>query len=240
MLAFIIACEIGECTSSCGVAGVDVRLAFQEDAFSLPTSITGHSAGGVLRDWYGEHTLPSTVSQVEFKQEAGLEREEDGSLPELQAEFIWTWWSLHLTGVTEEICFVPPRQWELGWNAGWTMVEINDSVVVEEEMERWLLKDEDRSSRDLAFIRLGKLSSGLWRNIRSSGDLAEGLCNTCWQLARVKCKWSMPENLQSWWWTYFCYSICVHKVNFKKTHKRNVAVSINSQLINLHCWYVWL
>lgn len=68
------------------------------------------------------------------------------------------------------------------------MVEINDSVVVEEEIERLLLKDEDRSSRDLAFIRLGKLSSGLWRNIRSSGDLAEGLCNTCWWLARPKRK----------------------------------------------------
>ncbi|MPC37143.1 hypothetical protein E2C01_030617 [Portunus trituberculatus] len=46
-------------------------------------------------------------------------------------------------------------------------------------MERWLLKDEDRSSRDLALIRQGKLSSGLWWNIRSSGDLEEGLCNTC-------------------------------------------------------------
>lgn len=70
-------------------------------------------------------------------------------------------------------------------------MEINESVVVEEEMERWLLKDVDRSSRDLALIRQGKLRSGLWRNIRSSGDVAEGLCNTCLSLAGVKCKVSM-------------------------------------------------
>lgn len=58
-------------------------------------------------------------------------------------------------------------------------------MVVEEERERLLLKDEDRSSRDLAFIRLGKLSSGLWRNIRSSGDLAEGLVSKSSLLVRL-------------------------------------------------------
>lgn len=57
MLAFITACEIGECTSSVGVTGVDARLAFQGGPLSLPVSNTGgrfgvlgDSAGGVLKD----------------------------------------------------------------------------------------------------------------------------------------------------------------------------------------------
>lgn len=64
-----------------------------------------------------------------------FERGEDSSAMELLLEVVVTCVSLVFNSGNENICFEPPRGFMLGWNAGWTIVDINESAVVPELRE---------------------------------------------------------------------------------------------------------